>query len=47
MLVVVVKGQAKAAKELLKLWLAGESRSAGADEIEHEIASLMTEAYRS
>ena len=47
-LVVVVKGEAKAAKELLKLWLAGEIKEAPVpDEIEHEIASLVTEAYES
>src|SRR5260370_34674089 len=47
-LVVVVKRQAKAPKELLKLWLAGGIKEAAVpDEIEHEIASLVTEAYES
>src|SRR5882762_4419060 len=47
-LVVVVKGQAKAAKELLNLWLAGKIKvSPVPDEIEHEIASFVTEAYES
>ena len=47
-LVVVVKGQAKAAKKLLKLWLAGEINEAPLpDEVEREIASFVTEAYKS
>ena len=47
-LVVVVKGQAKTAKELLKLWLAGEIKEAPVpDEIEHEIARLVAEVYES
>ena len=38
--------EAKAAKELLKLWLAGEIKEAPVpDEVEHEIASFVTEAY--
>ncbi len=47
-LVVVVKGQAKAAKELLNLWLAGKIKEVPVpDEIEHDIASFATEAYQS
>jgi hypothetical protein len=47
-LAVVVKGQAKAAKKLLKLWLSGEiSEAPLPDEVEREIASFVTEAYKS
>jgi hypothetical protein len=47
-LVVVVKGQAKAAKELLELWLAGEINEVPLpDQVEREIASFLTEAYKS
>ena len=47
-LVVVVKRQAKAAKELLKLWLAGEIKEAPLpDEVDREIANFVTEAYES
>ena len=47
-MVVVVKGQAKAAKELLELWLAGEINEVPLpDQVEREIASFLTEAYKS